>query len=200
MEVKSAEFVMSNTDYQKCPPPTMPEYAFIGRSNVGKSSLINMLTNNQKLAKVSGQPGKTQTINHFIINKNWFLVDLPGYGYAKTARSERRTWKSFIGDYIRNRENLYCLFILIDSRHEPLTIDIEFIRWAGEQGIPIALVFTKIDKLSKTALVKNTDIYKQKLLEDWEELPPCFCTSSEKHVGRDEILDFIDAANSNCCE
>ena len=186
---------MSNTDYRKCPAPEMPEYAFIGRSNVGKSSLINMLTNNQKLAKVSGQPGKTQTINHFIINKNWYLVDLPGYGYARTAKSERRTWKSFIGDYIGNRENLYCLFILIDSRHEPLTIDIEFIRWAGEQGIPIALVFTKTDKLSKTALIKNTDIYKQKLPEDWEELPPIFYTSSEKHIGRDEILDFIDAAN-----
>ena len=195
MEVKSADFVMSNTDFRKCPPPTMPEYAFIGRSNVGKSSLINMLTNNQKLAKVSSQPGQTQTINHFIINKNWYLVDLPGYGYAKSARSERRTWQSFIGDYIRNRENLYCLFILVDSRHNPLAIDIEFIRWAGEQGIPIAIVFTKADKLSKTALIKNTDIYKQQLLEDWEELPPCFITSSEKHVGRDEILDFIDNAN-----
>ena len=195
MEIKSATFVMSNTDYRKCPAPDMPEYAFIGRSNVGKSSLINMLTNNQKLAKVSGQPGKTQTINHFIINKNWYLVDLPGYGYARTAKSERRTWNSFIGDYISNRENLYCLFILIDSRHEPLTIDIEFIRWAGEQGIPIALVFTKTDKLSKAALIKNTNIYKQKLLEDWEELPPIFYTSSEKHIGRDEILDFIDNAN-----
>lgn len=187
---------MSNTDFRKCPPPTMPEYAFIGRSNVGKSSLINMLTNNQKLAKVSSQPGKTQTINHFVINKNWYLVDLPGYGYAKSAKTERRTWQSFIGDYIRNRENLYCLFILVDSRHNPLAIDIDFIRWAGEQGIPIAIVFTKADKLSKSALNINTGIYKQRLLEDWEELPPCFVTSSEKREGRDEILDFIDAANN----
>ena len=200
MDIKSAEFVMSNTDFRKCPPPTMPEYAFIGRSNVGKSSLINMLTNNQKLAKVSGQPGKTQTINHFLINKNWYLVDLPGYGYARTARTERRTWQSFIGDYIRNRENLYCLFILVDSRHAPLAIDIEFIRWAGGQGIPVAIVFTKADKLSKTALAKNTDFYKQRLLEDWEELPPCFVTSSEKREGRDDILDFIDAANTSNCE
>jgi GTP-binding protein len=196
MEIKSAEFVMSNTDFRKCPPPTMPEYAFIGRSNVGKSSLINMLTGNQKLAKVSGKPGKTQTINHFIINKNWYLVDLPGYGYAQTAKSERRTWQSFIGDYIRNRENLYCLFILVDSRHEPLANELEFICWAGTQGIPIAIVFTKADKLSKSALNRNTDIYKQRLLEDWEELPPCFITSSEKREGRDEILDFIDVANS----
>lgn len=195
MEIKSAEFVMSNTDFRKCPPPTMPEYAFIGRSNVGKSSLINMLTNNQKLAKVSGKPGKTQTINHFLINKSWYLVDLPGYGYAKSAKTERRTWQSFIGDYLRNRENLYCLFILIDCRHEPLAIDIEFIRWAGALGIPIAIVFTKADKLSKSALNRNTDIYKQRLLEDWEELPPCFITSSEKREGRDEILGFIDEAN-----
>lgn len=188
---------MSNTDFRKCPPPTIPEYAFIGRSNVGKSSLINMLTGNQKLAKVSGKPGKTQTINHFIINKTWYLVDLPGYGYAQTAKSERRTWQSFIGDYIRNRENLYCLFILVDSRHKPLANDIEFIRWAGTQGIPIAIVFTKADKLSKSTLNINTDFYKQRLLEDWEELPPCFITSSEKREGRDEILDFIDATNAS---
>ena len=200
MEVKSAEFVMSNTDYRKCPPPTMPEYAFIGRSNVGKSSLINMLTGNQKLAKVSAQPGKTQTINHFLINKNWYLVDLPGYGYARTAKTERRTWQTFIGDYLRNRENLYCLFILVDSRHQPLANDIEFISWAGGQGIPIAIVFTKADKLSKTTLIKNTNIYKQRLLEDWEELPPCFVTSSEKQSGRDAILEFIDAANATRCE
>ena len=200
MDVKSAEFVMSNTDYRKCPPPTMPEYAFIGRSNVGKSSLINMLTGNQKLAKVSAQPGKTQTINHFLINKNWYLVDLPGYGYARTAKTERRTWQTFIGDYLRNRENLYCLFILVDSRHQPLANDIEFISWAGGQGIPIAIVFTKADKLSKTTLIKNTNIYKQRLLEDWEELPPCFVTSSEKQAGRDAILEFIDAANATHCE
>ena len=195
MKITQATFAGSSTRVGQKPARKLPEFAFIGRSNVGKSSLINMLTNNQKLAKVSGTPGKTQTINHFVINKNWYLVDLPGYGYAKSARSERRIWQSFIGDYIRNRENLYCLFILVDSRHNPLAIDIEFIRWAGEQGIPIAIVFTKADKLSKTALIKNTDIYKQQLLEDWEELPPCFVTSSEKREGRDEILDFIDKTN-----
>ena len=195
MDIKSADFVMSNTDFRKCPPPTIPEYAFIGRSNVGKSSLINMLTNNQKLAKVSGTPGKTQTINHFLINKTWYLVDLPGYGFAKSAKSQRRTWLSFIGDYICNRENLYCLFILVDSRHNPLKIDIDFIRWTGEQGIPIAIVFTKADKLSRSALNTNLDTYKQQLLEDWEDLPPCFVTSSEKHIGREEILNFIDSAN-----
>ncbi len=197
MEITSAEFIISNTDYRKCPEPTLPEYAFIGRSNVGKSSLINMLTNNQKLAKVSGKPGKTQTINHFLINKNWYLVDLPGYGYAQTTKKERQTWQSFISEYICKRENLYCLFILIDCRHEPQAIDLKFITWAGTQGIPISLIFTKTDKLSKTALKTNIDFYKQRLLEDWEELPPCFCTSSEKHIGRDELLDFIASCNSN---
>lgn len=197
MEITSAEFIISNTDYRKCPEPTLPEYAFIGRSNVGKSSLINMLTNNQKLAKVSGKPGKTQTINHFLINKNWYLVDLPGYGYAQTTKKDRQAWQAFISEYICKRENLYCLFILIDCRHEPQAIDLKFITWAGQQGIPISLIFTKTDKLSKTALKTNIDFYKQRLLEDWEELPPCFCTSSEKHIGRDEVLDFIASCNSN---
>jgi len=196
MEIKSAEFVVSNTDYKKCPKPDMPEYAFIGRSNVGKSSLINMLTSNSKLAKVSGRPGKTQTINHFLINKNWYLVDLPGYGYAQVAKKDRKVWETFIGDYIRNRENLYCLFILIDSRHAPLAIDLNFINWAGTSGIPIALIFTKADKLSKTALTANIELYKQRLLEDWETLPPIFCTSSEKHIGRDEVLSFIENCNT----
>lgn len=199
MEIKSADFIISNTDYTKCPAPTMPEYAFIGRSNVGKSSLINMLTNNQKLAKVSGRPGKTQTINHFLINKNWYLVDLPGYGYAQTAKKERHVWQTFVGDYILKRENLYCLFILIDSRHEPMAIDINFINWAGSKGIPIALVFTKADKLSKTALQRNIEQYQQHLLEEWEELPPCFCTSSEKQIGRDELLNFIESVNNSGC-
>ncbi len=198
MEITSAEFIISNTDYRKCPQPTLPEYAFIGRSNVGKSSLINMLTNNQKLAKVSGKPGKTQTINHFLINKNWYLVDLPGYGYAQIAKKERQVWQTFIGDYIRKRENLYCLFILIDCRHEPQKIDLEFITWAGQQGIPISIIFTKADKLSKTALKTNMDLYKQRLLADWEELPPCFCTSSEKNIGRNEVLDFIESINNGC--
>jgi len=197
MEIKSADFIISNTDYKKCPKPDMPEYAFIGRSNVGKSSLINMLTNNSKLAKVSGKPGKTQTINHFLINNNWYLVDLPGYGYARAAKKDRKVWETFIGDYLRNRENLYCLFILIDSRHEPLAIDLNFINWAGASGIPIALVFTKADKLSRTALASNIDFYKHRLLEDWEELPPVFCTSSEKNVGREEILSFIDDTNKS---
>ncbi len=196
MEIKSAEFVVSNTDHKKCPKPDMPEYAFIGRSNVGKSSLINMLTSNSKLAKVSGRPGKTQTINHFLINRNWYLVDLPGYGYAQVAKKDRKVWETFIGDYIRNRENLFCLFILIDSRHAPLAIDLNFINWAGTSGIPIALIFTKADKLSKTALTANIELYKRRLLEDWEALPPIFCTSSEKHIGRDEVLSFIENCNT----
>lgn len=198
MEITSAEFIISNTDYRKCPEPTFPEYAFIGRSNVGKSSLINMLTSNQKLAKVSGKPGKTQTINHFLINKDWYLVDLPGYGYAQTTKKDRQKWQAFISEYIRKRENLYCLFILIDCRHEPQKIDLEFIMWAGQQGIPISLIFTKTDKLSKTALKTNIDNYKQRLLDDWEELPPIFCTSSEKNIGRDEVLDFIETVNKSC--
>ncbi len=198
MDINTAEFIISNTDYTKCPPPTLPEYAFIGRSNVGKSSLINMLTDNAKLAKVSGKPGKTQTINHFLINKSWYLVDLPGYGYAQTSRQERNIWQSFIADYIRNRENLYCLFILIDCRHEPLKIDLDFIRNAGEAEVPIALIFTKIDKVSKTKLQANIEKYEQSLLNDWEELPPHFSTSSEKKTGRDEILDFIATTNNIC--
>ncbi len=195
MDVKSAVFVTSSTDYKKCPQPDKPEYAFIGRSNVGKSSLINMLTNRLKLAKVSSQPGKTQTINHFLINNQWYLVDLPGYGYAKTGKKMRETWASFINGYILNRENLYCLFILIDSRHEPLAIDMEFITWAGTNQVPLALVFTKSDKLSARQLEEKITIYQERLLEVWEELPPIFVTSSEKVQGRDEILEFIAEAN-----
>lgn len=197
MEIHSAEFVISNTDYHKCPPPKLPEYAFIGRSNVGKSSLINMLTNRSKLAKVSGRPGKTQTINHFIINKNWYLVDLPGYGFAKSAKKERQVWQTFIGEYLINRENLYCLFILIDSRHEPLTIDLNFIYWSGSQGIPLALVFTKSDKLKANELNHNIALYKKTLSQQWEELPPCFITSSEKSLGREELLGYINEINMN---
>jgi GTP-binding protein len=197
MEIHDAEFLISNTDYHKCPATKLPEYAFIGRSNVGKSSLINMLTNRLKLAKVSGRPGKTQTINHFIINKNWYLVDLPGYGFARITKTDRQSWQTFIGEYIMNRENLYCLFILIDARHEPLTIDLNFIHWAGSQGVPIALVFTKADKLTPNELNHNIALYKKTLSQQWEELPPIFITSSEKKTGREELLAFIHESNKN---
>jgi len=192
MQIKTAKFVISNTDYKKCPAPNMPEFAFIGRSNVGKSSLINMLTNHSKLAKVSGQPGKTQLINHFIINDNWYLVDLPGYGYAKVSKKQRGQWQKFIRDYLINRENLYCLFILVDSRLEPQKIDIEFINWVGKKMIPFAIVFTKSDKLTKNKLASNIASYKAELLKHWEELPATFITSSVNKAGKDEILNFID--------
>lgn len=196
MEIKSAEFVISNTDYKKCPNPDMPEYAFIGRSNVGKSSLINMLTNNSKLAKTSGKPGKTQLINHFIINKQWYLVDLPGYGYAQVSKKDRSKWQKFIQDYLLNRSNLYCLFVLVDSRHEPQKIDVEFINWAGEQGLPISVIFTKADKLTKNKLASNISNYKKKLGEFWDELPVSFISSSANKAGRDEILGFIGKVNT----
>jgi GTP-binding protein len=196
MQIKTAKFVISNTDYKKCPAPNLPEYAFIGRSNVGKSSLINMLTNHNKLAKVSGQPGKTQLINHFIINENWYLVDLPGYGYAKVSKKQRGQWQKFIRDYLVNRENLYCLFILVDSRLEPQKIDIEFINWVGKRMIPFAVVFTKSDKLTKNKLASNIAAYKAELLKYWEELPTTFITSSVDKAGKDEILNFIDNINS----
>lgn len=192
MEIKTAEFIISNTDYKKCPAPNLPEYAFIGRSNVGKSSLINMLTNHSKLAKVSGQPGKTQLINHFKIDNSWYLVDLPGYGFAKVSKSQREKWQQFIQDYIVHRENLYCLFVLIDSRHEPQKIDLEFMQWLGEKGIAFAIVFTKTDKLTKNHLEKNSYGYKNELLKNWEELPPIFITSAETKMGKDELLLFID--------
>jgi GTP-binding protein len=195
MEIKTANFVVSNTDYKKCPAPNLPEYAFIGRSNVGKSSLINMLTNFSKLAKISGRPGKTQLINHFIINENWYLVDLPGYGYAKVSKKNRNKWQEFIQAYLINRENLYCLFILIDARLEPQQIDIEFIFWAGEKGIPFSIVFTKADKLSKNELASNVAAFKKELLKSWEELPAQFITSAVQKTGRDEILNYIDTIN-----
>jgi GTP-binding protein len=192
MEIKTAEFVISNTDYKKCPAPNLPEYAFIGRSNVGKSSLINMLTNHSKLAKVSGQPGKTQLINHYKIDNSWYLVDLPGYGFAKVSKSQREKWQQFIQDYIVHRENLYCLFVLIDSRHEPQKIDLEFIQGLGEKGIAFAIVFTKTDKLTRNHLEKNSYGYKNELLKNWEELPPIFITSAETKLGKEELLLFID--------
>ncbi len=196
MQIKTATFVISNTDYKKCPPPTLPEYAFIGRSNVGKSSLINMLTDNNKLAKISGRPGKTQLINHFKINDNWFLVDLPGYGYAKVSKKNRNKWQTFIQEYLLNRENLYCLFILIDSRLEPQKIDLEFINWVGQKQIPFSIAFTKADKLTKNKLESNIAAYKKELLKTWEELPTNFITSSTLKMGREDILTFIDGINS----
>ena len=195
MIIKSAEFVISNTDVNKCPTSTLPEYAFIGRSNVGKSSLINMLTQRKGLAMTSQKPGKTQLINHFLINNEWHLVDLPGYGFARVGQSNRERLKSIIEDYILEREQLTNLFILLDCRHEPQKIDLEFIEWAGENGVPFALVFTKADKLSKGKLASNIEAYKQTLLESWEELPPIFITSSEAKEGREELLNYIEDIN-----
>ncbi len=191
MIIKKAEFVVSNTDPGKCPATEKPEFAFVGRSNVGKSSLINMLTNFSDLAKVSGAPGKTRLINHFNINDEWFLVDLPGYGYAKALRSSREKWLVFIKKYLAVRENLFCVFALIDSRHEPQSLDLEFMNWMGENGVPFAMVFTKTDKLSGKQLDKNLSAYKTEMLKTWEELPPLFVTSAEKKQGRDEMLTFI---------
>lgn len=195
MNIKSAKFVMSNTDVSKCPPSQLPEYAFIGRSNVGKSSLINMLTAQKKLAMTSQKPGKTQLINHFIINEDWHLVDLPGYGYAQLGNTGRERLKGIIESYILYREQLTCLFVLLDSRHEAQKIDLEFIRWVAEAGIPLALIFTKADKLSRAALGRNLDAYRAKLAEEWEELPPIFVTSSETRYGREELLEYIDTIN-----
>ena len=197
MKIKSAEFVISNTDIYKCPKEDLPEYAFIGRSNVGKSSLINMLTNSKKLAKTSGKPGKTQLINHFIINKNWFLVDLPGYGYAKVSKTKRKTFQKFIKDYFLKRKQLVCSFVLIDTRLEPQKIDLEFMEFLGENGIPFCIIFTKADKLNKNILQKNITNYKKIMLETWEEIPTHFITSAIKNTGKDEVLDFIDKVNNS---
>lgn len=197
MEIKSAEFVISNTDVKKCPDNGLPEYAFIGRSNVGKSSLINMLTNRKGLAMTSSKPGKTLLINHFVINDNWYLVDLPGYGYATAGKSMREKLKDIIESYILYREELTCLFVLIDCRHDPQPIDIEFMEWLGENGIPFSIIFTKIDKLSKSKLSENLKAYRDKLFETWEELPPIFITSSEKGQGREELLGYIDQINKD---
>ncbi len=195
MDIKSAEFVISNTDYKKCPDSRMPEYAFIGRSNVGKSSLINMLTNKKGLAMTSSKPGKTLLINHFLINNNWHLVDLPGYGYATAGKKMREQLKSIIESYILYREQLTAVFLLIDSRLEAQQIDLDFMAWLGENGIPFSIVFTKLDKLSNSRARENTDAYKAKLQEQWEELPPIFLTSSEKRQGRDELLNYIESIN-----
>ncbi len=196
MKISSAEFVVSNTDFRKCPATSFPEYAFIGRSNVGKSSLINMLTGRKGLAMTSATPGKTLLINHFIINNNWYLVDLPGYGYAKRGQKMQERLQYIIRNYILYREALTCLFVLVDSRLEPQRIDLDFIEWLGENGIPFAIVFTKADKLSSGKLQGNVDIYLEKLSEQWEELPPYFVTSSEHKIGREELLNYIDSINS----
>jgi len=194
MKIKQAVFISSFADVKKCPPPDKPEFAFIGRSNVGKSSLINTLTNSKKLAKTSVTPGKTQTINHFLINEAWYLVDLPGYGYASVSRSTRQGFGKMIENYVLKRENLSCLFILIDCRLEPQKIDLSFIHWTGDKGVPIAIIFTKADKLSKGDLQKNINQFKKRLLEDWEELPPTIITSSKEKTGKEDVLAFIEEA------
>ena len=195
MKIKNAQFVISNTNYKLCPKENMPEYAFIGRSNVGKSSLINALVNNKNLAKTSGKPGKTQLINHFIINNNWYLVDLPGFGYAKISKEKRKEFETMISNYLLNRKNLVCLFVLIDSRHKPQSIDQEFMQWLAKKEIPFVIVFTKSDKLGKNILQKNIDFYKSEMLKEWEELPDLFITSSEQKKGTEEIKDFIEKLN-----
>lgn len=196
MQIKQAEFVVSNSDVAKCPKELLPEYAFIGRSNVGKSSLINMLTGQNKLAKTSSKPGKTQLINHFKINQNWFLVDLPGYGYAKVSKQSKQKFQQFITDYFEQREQLISAFVLVDVRHEPQKIDLDFFAYLGENSIPFAIVFTKADKLSKSNINKNVALYQKKLLADvWEEMPPYFVTSSENGLGKDNLLEYIEQIN-----
>lgn len=195
MEIKSAEFIISNAVVSKCPNTNNPEYAFIGRSNVGKSSLINMLTGRSKLAKTSATPGKTMLINHFLINNEWYLVDLPGYGYAKRSKKDKDKLEVMISSYILKREQMINLFLLIDCRHEPQKIDLEFMEWLGENGVPFSIVFTKADKLGGGKLKHNISFYLKELKKQWEELPPYFITSSENKTGRQEILDYIEQIN-----
>lgn len=197
MEIKNATFVVSNTDYKKCPDTGLPEYAFIGRSNVGKSSLINMLTNNKSLAKTSVRPGKTQLINHFIINKQWYLVDLPGYGYARISKSARAQWQKMTNDYLLQRETLMNTFVLIDSRLTPQQIDLDFISFLGQNGIPLSIVFTKADKQNQRETALNVNAFKKALSNEWEELPPIFITSSVSGTGRSKILDYIELINNS---
>ena len=193
--IHTAQYIISSPDVNDCPNSHMPEYAFIGRSNVGKSSLINMLCHNPKLAKTSQKPGKTLLINHFLINEKWHLVDLPGYGYAQTGQKQREALRQMIERYCLLREQLVNLFVLIDSRHKPQKIDLEFMEWLGENGIPFSIVFTKADKLSKLRLNENVDAYKNTLLESWEELPPIFITSSEKKIGGEQLTAYIEQIN-----
>ena len=197
MKIKSADFVISNTDIDKCPKERIPEYAFIGRSNVGKSSLINMLTGRKSLAKTSGKPGKTQLINHFKINDNWFLVDLPGYGYAKVSKKNRSIFAKFIYEYLEKRENIICTFVLVDSRHEPQKIDMLFMEWLGQNQIPFVIIFTKMDKLSSSQLNKNITKYKTEMLKTWEDIPQTFRSSAESGLGKAEILKFIEETNTS---
>lgn len=197
MKIKTSQFVVSNSEVTKCPNSQLPEYAFIGRSNVGKSSLINMLTSRKNLAKVSGKPGKTRLINHFLINDNWHLVDLPGYGYAKVSKKEKKTFQKYITAYFEKRQQLVNTFILVDCRHEPQPIDLEFLEWMGLNGIPFSIVFTKADKLKPQVLEQNIANYKAKLMETWEELPPYFITSSAHQTGRDDILNYIQSINDS---
>ena len=196
MKIKKAEFVISNTEYKKGPEDGKPEYAFIGRSNVGKSSLINMLTDKKKLAKTSGRPGKTQLINHFIINDAWYIVDLPGYGYAKASKQSRAKWEKFIVEYLTNRESLVTVFVLLDSRLAPQKIDLEFMNWCGEKQLPFSMVFTKTDKLSSTALQKNLAKYKKEMVKYWAELPPVFITSAQSKLGQEKMLNYIGELNN----
>ena len=196
MEIKEARFVVSNTDVKKCPAPDRPEYAFIGRSNVGKSSLINRITNKKALAKISGKPGKTRLINHYLINNDWYLVDLPGYGYAEVPKKERLKWEQFIKRYILQRENLFCVFVLVDSRHEPQKPDLEFMEWLGTSKVPFVIIFTKIDKLNPSELENNLRNYEEKLFETWETTPGYYVSSAETGQGTTEILDFIETVNT----
>lgn len=195
MQVKSATFIKSSAGISTCPPPEKPEYAFVGRSNVGKSSIINMLVRRRKLAKTSSTPGKTQLINHFIINEQWYLVDLPGYGYAKVPLKEKKVFTQIISEYLLQRKNLVCLFVLVDVRHSPQNNDLEFMEWLGIKQIPFSIVFTKLDKLTERKLANNIKLYQNELLKTWESLPPLFSTSSVSGRGRDEILEFIDRTN-----
>jgi GTP-binding protein len=194
MKIKTAEFVMSNTQISQCPAPDKPEVAFIGRSNVGKSSLINMLMGNKNLARISNRPGKTQTINHFIINNSWYLVDLPGYGFASVSQTDRFQWSTMIEHYMLERQNLYCSFILLDARLEPQVNDLDFIHWLGSKNISLAVVLTKADKLKRNELARSISLYQKTLLKTWDELPPFFITSAETKTGREEVLDFVERA------
>jgi GTP-binding protein len=196
MKINTAEFIISNSDVSKCPTERLPEYAFIGRSNVGKSSLINMITNHKNLAKTSGKPGKTQLINHFKINSNWFLVDLPGYGYARVSKKTKQVFQEFITDYFENRAQMVCAFVLIDIRLEAQKIDLEFIEYLGETEVPFCIVFTKADKISKTKIDSHIAAYKKQLhANNWEEIPPYFVTSATEGTGKDAVLDYIESIN-----